>query len=110
MNNNYYGIYESIEPELIEAMNSALDGFNLDIDTDGIDLLNSNLTLKFSTTGHLSEEDLLIEELESVFSPHWIDMGDIDTTTATTLVQNYPELSLQDIQDFNRGYEHSYKS
>ena len=55
MNNNYYGIYESIEPELIEAMNSALEGFNLDIDTDGIDLLNSNLTLKFSTTGHLSE-------------------------------------------------------
>lgn len=110
MNNNYYGIYENIEDELIEAMNSALEGFNLDIDTDGIDLLNSNFTLKFSTNAHVTEEDILIEELESVFSPHWIDMGNIDTTTATTLVQNYPELSLQDIRDFNRGYEHSWKS
>ena len=109
MNSNYYGIYESIESALIEAMNTALEGFNLDIDTNGIDLLNSNLTLKFSTTGHLSEEDVLIEELESVFSPHWIDMGNINTTAATTLVQNYPELSLQDIQDFNRGYVHSWK-
>ena len=109
MNSNYYGIYESIESELIEAMNTALEGFNLDIDTNGIDLLNSSLTLKFSTTGHLSEEDVLIEELESVFSPHWIDMGNINTTAATTLVQNYPELSLQDIQDFNRGYVHSWK-
>ena len=109
MNSNYYGIYESIESELIEAMNTALEGFNLDIDTNGIDLLNSNLTLKFSTTGHLSEEDVLIEELESVFSPHWIDMGNINTTAATTLVQNYPELSFQDIQDFNRGYVHSWK-
>ena len=106
MNSNYYGI----ENELTEAMNDAVENFILDIDTDGIDLLNSNLTLKFSTTGHLSEEDRLIDELESLLSPHWIDMGDIDTTTATTLVQNYPELSLQDIQDFNRGYEHSYKS
>jgi len=110
MNSNYYGIYESIESELIEAMNTALEGFNLDIDTDGIDLLNSNLTLKFSTNAHVTEEDILIEELESVFSPHYIDMGNINATTATTLVQNYPELSLQDIRDFNRGYEHSYKS
>ena len=110
MHSNYYGIYESIESELIEAMNTALEGFNLDIDTDGIDLLNSNLTLKFSTNAHVTEEDILIEELESVFSPHYIDMGNINATTATTLVQNYPELSLQDIRDFNRGYEHSYKS
>ena len=110
MNSNYYGIYESIESELIEAMNTALEGFNLDIDTDGIDLLNSNLTLKFSTNAHVTEEDILIKELESVFSPHYIDMGNINATTATTLVQNYPELSLQDIRDFNRGYEHSYKS
>ena len=110
MTSNYYGIYESIESELIEAMNTALEGFNLDIDTDGIDLLNSNLTLKFSTNAHVTEEDNLIEELESVFSPHYIDLGNINATTATTLVQNYPELSLQDIRDFNRGYEHSYKS
>ena len=103
MNSNYYGIYESIESELIEAMNTALEGFNLDIDTDGIDLLNSNLTLKFSTNAHVTEEDILIEELESVFSPHYIDMGNINATTATTLVLNYPELSLQDIRDFNRG-------
>ena len=54
-NNNYYGIYESIEGELIEAMNSAIEEFLLDIDIDGIDLLNSDFTLKFSTTGHLSE-------------------------------------------------------
>ena len=45
-----------------------------------------------------------LEDLAGIFN---LDQ-DYDITTATTLVQNYPELSLQDIRDFNRGYVHSW--
>ena len=82
MNSNYYGI----ENELTEAMNDAVENFILDIDTDGIDLLNSNLTLKFSTTVHLNEEDAHLEELADIFNQ------DYDITTATPLVQRYTPL------------------
>ena len=85
-NNNYYGIYESIEGELIEAMNSAIEEFILDIDIDGIDLLNSNFTLKFSTNAHVTEEDAHLEELADIFNQ------DYDITTATPLVQRYTPL------------------
>ena len=85
-NDNYYGIYESIEGELIEAMNSAIEEFILDIPIDGIDLLNSNFPLKYSTTGHMTEEDAHLEELADIFNQ------DYDITTATPLVQRYTPL------------------
>ena len=82
MNNNYYSEFESIHGELVEMMENAIENFIYDIDVVGIDLLNSNLSLEFSTIHNMTGEKVYNQDIEYLYP-------EIDITTATPLAQRY---------------------
>ncbi len=84
--NNYYNEFESIHGELVEMMEEAIEDFIYDIDLDGIDILNSNFSLKFSSTQNLTGESVHLQDIEILQNP-------INIETAVPVSVNSARLS-----------------